>query len=204
MAALPGPAPDPRPGQEGPVLEPLRESQYRSHHPAGRPVLGRRADARPESAPGQPGRPAQPVQAAVLPGSFPAGLFRLLARCGAGEARETVDSAARLRRRIRHRPGRHHLRAGRHLAAVPGQPAQLPVRLADVPGDDGLVQGPLRQDGPLRRLYDAQQLRHLHRPLPGRGHIATQGIKKHSISSLEVTGPFGSFVLNGPSTSSSK
>ena len=78
-------------------------------------------------------------------------------------------SAAHLRRRIRHHPGRHHLRAGRHLAAVPGQPAQLPVRLADVPGDDGLVQGPLRQDGPLRRLYDAQQLRHLYRPLPGRG-----------------------------------
>ena len=37
----------------------------------------------------------------------------------------------------------------------------------DVPRDDGLVQGPVRPYGALRRLYDPLQLRHLYRPLPG-------------------------------------
>ena len=36
-----------------------------------------------------------------------------------------------------------------------------------MPGDDGMVPGPLRPHGPVRGIHDPLQLRHLHCPLPG-------------------------------------
>ena len=53
------------------------------------------------------------------------------------------------------------------VAGVSRKPAELYLRLADVPRDDGLVPSEVQLYQPLRRLYDPEQLRPLYRPLPG-------------------------------------
>ena len=70
---------------------------------------------------------------------------------------------------VRHRPGRDDFRTGQHHAPVSRLAPELPLRLADVPGHDGLVQGAVRPDGSGGCVPDEEQLRHLHHALPGRG-----------------------------------
>ena len=78
-----------------------------------------------------------------------------------------LDSPDGLRGRRRRHPHRYHLRPGQHVAGVSRKPAELYLRLADVPRNDGLVPGEVRLYQPLRSLYDPEQLWPVYRPLPG-------------------------------------
>ena len=115
-------------GPEGQAMErvregALREMGHRAGYPAGHPLLAGRADTRPQPPPRDGGRALEPVQAAVLPDTVPAGILCLLARCGPAESPGGVGAADGLRRGQWGHPRGHHLRAGQHQPAVPGQPA---------------------------------------------------------------------------------